>query len=348
MVFFLERIKHVSTLCHIFGAGFRCYDSKKAFLLYWTLYIGIVFFNILAYYRGIIRISVVFVNRLDIMSIINVICIHIRILTPLVMVCSKLLADNEVLISTIRSIDDLIPTLQNTSLFSYAWYFYCWIILHVITEVSQLFFFWSAVNFKYINCVDAILGTILNVVICIPIVQYNMIMLLIGRGIREINNDITSIRKWKPYRAKWKELKNKAQHITHYVYNMSIVIFVIYTMSDIFCFGYTFTVLVDYNKKKLIICFFITFFMRLGFCVELFRVANICKYEILRTQSILNDVKMNSILDLKEVQYTSLYMLHSDFNLMPCGCFNLSFRTLLTILGMAIACLAYQIQIKIG
>ncbi|XP_050525841.1 uncharacterized protein LOC126896790 [Daktulosphaira vitifoliae] len=347
MAYLFERIKCSLTICNVFGAGFKYYDTKKALFEYWSLYIINVFLNIFIYHRGMIRMTTLLVHVLDMMSILNVICFHIRILTPLVMVCSKLFADNEVLVSTIRSIDDLIPSLENTSLFSYAWYFYGWIILHIITEELRLLILWLAIKFQFINGFDVLQTTYFDIVVCLPIVQYNMLMLLIGRAIKEINNDITSIRKWKLYRAKWKELKNRAQQITHSVFDISIVMFVAFSMCEIICFGYSIPYFSKVNKINLIICFVITC-IRLGFCIELFRVVHICKIEINRTQTILNDMKTNSLLDLKEVQFSSLYMLHARFHLVPCGVFELSFRTLLAIFSMTIAFLAFQIQIKIG
>ncbi|XP_050424696.1 uncharacterized protein LOC126835883 [Adelges cooleyi] len=70
----------------------------------------------------------------------------------------------------------------------------------------------------------------------IPLAQYMVMILLIHRGIREINEEITTIRKWKARRTRWKELKNLAEYLTESVFGEVLILFLWTSVGDVLFF----------------------------------------------------------------------------------------------------------------
>ncbi|XP_050424645.1 uncharacterized protein LOC126835843 [Adelges cooleyi] len=345
MATLVERIRPTVLFCRLFGMGFQREDSEMAFLEYWIL----LAFNLtlISYtvFTDIFQDLHIMKNLMDVMSFMTVIRYFTRTFVPVVAICSILFTRN-IIIKTVQTLDDLIPSVKRTPLSFYSWYFYGWLTLSLATDYLQFFTFWISANFGIYSVRTLFHLTFYNIWISVPVAQYVVLIMMIQNGIRGMNDDITSISKWKSYRTRWKMLKDLAEYLTNYVFAAFIIVYVLFSMCETFFFAFVSFLAFRESEKYRTSAWLITALMRARFVVHLFQICQNCKKEIMNIQNILNGVKTKGKSDVK-VQYASLYMLHTDFKLMPYAIFELSTRNLLPMFTVVIVFLLFQIQMKL-
>ncbi|XP_015366146.1 PREDICTED: uncharacterized protein LOC107163304 isoform X2 [Diuraphis noxia] len=329
--------------CHLYGMGF-CYDDFR------IIYFISIFVNMSAsiyiYYKALIFVQMNMSNMFDLSTLTSVVRLHIRFLAnPLmiVLLCAKITT----IMNYISDFDDLVVRINDVSLKPYMLHFFGWLSITLVTEFIQLMTFHYRMDFRYLKISSTVQFVISNVWLVTPVLIYIFLISLVSHGIREINNDITSMRAWRTHSQKWKELQHAAIVLTNSVFGKIIIIFIMYTIMELtfFCFALYLSWRGNYFSE--LVAYFIILFVRAGLMFQLFRTSHSCKMEMKRTQILLNGTCKNTISDYKEFQFTSMYMLHTDFDFTPCNIFDITYRNLVTIFTIIAAYAIFQIQMKL-
>ncbi|XP_029345923.1 uncharacterized protein LOC115034182 [Acyrthosiphon pisum] len=340
-----SRIKPLIHFCHLFGMGFCCDDFQIVYFLFIFINLSV---SIYIYYEMYIYVQTHLSEMFDLSTITSVVRLHIRFLAhPLmiVLLCVK----KTTIMNYISGFDGLVHRINDVSLKPYMIHFFGWLSTILVAELIQIMSFHHRTNLKFFTISATAQYVISNVWLVTPVLMYIFLISLISHGIREINNEITSIRAWRTHSLKWKELQHVGIVLTNSVFGKIIIIFIMFTIIELTFFCFTIYLSWRRNHHNEIVAYFIILFVRAGLMFQLFRTSHSCKIEkqMKRTQILLNSAGKTTVSDYKEFQVTSMYMLHTDFSFMPCNIFDITYRNLVTIFTIIAAYSVFQIQIKL-
>ncbi|XP_060854456.1 uncharacterized protein LOC132932206 isoform X2 [Rhopalosiphum padi] len=336
------RMKPMMYFCHLYGMGF-CRDNFR------IIYFLLIFINVSVsfhiYYTMFMYVQKNLLSMFSLSTVTSVARLHIRYLAnPLMIVL--LSVKKTTILNYISDFDSLVLRINKVSLTPYTIHFFSWLITTLVAELIQIMSFHYRTDLQYFTTWSTVQYVFSNIWIVTPVLLYIFLISLVSNGIQEINNDITSIRAWRIHSLKWKELQGMSIVLTNSVFGNIIIIFIMYTIMDLTFFIYA-TYLSWINNFPIeIVTYIIMWFVRAGLMFHLFRTTQSCKLEMKKTQMVLNGIDKTTVFDYKEFQFTSLYMLHTDFSFTPCNIFDITYRNLLTIFTISAAYSTFQIQMN--
>jgi len=270
------RMKPMMYFCHLYGMGF-CRDNFQ------IIYSILIFINISAsiyiHYETFIFVQMHLSSMFNLSTITSVIRLHIRFLAhPLmiVLLCVK----KTTILNYISDFDSLILRINTISLKPYMIHFFGWLVFTLIAEFIQVMAFHHRMDFEMFSIISVVEFVFSNVWIVTPVLIYIFFISLISQGIHEINNDITSIRKWRTHSLKWKQLQYMGIVLTNIVFGKIIIIFIMYTIMDLTFFFYTTYLSWIHNHHNELVGYIIILFARAGLMFHLFRTTQICKLKV--------------------------------------------------------------------
>jgi len=272
----LGRIKPLMHFCHLFGMGFCC-DGFQ--IVYFLLIFTNMSVSIYIYYEMFIFVQTHLSEMFDLSTITSVVRLHIRFLAhPLmiVLLCVK----KTTIINYITDLDDLVHRINDVSLKPYMIHFFGWLSTILVAELIQIMTFHHRTNLRFFSISATAQYVISNVWLVTPILMYIFLISLVSHGIREINNDITSIRAWRTHSLKWKELQHVGIVLTKSVFGKIIIIFIMFTIMELTFFCFAIYLSWRNNHTNEIVAYFIILFVRAGLMFQLFRTSHTCKIEV--------------------------------------------------------------------
>lgn len=270
------RIKPLMYFCHLFGMGFCFNDFQIVFFLLIFINMSV---SIYIYYEMLIYIQTNLSEMFDLSTITSVVRLHIRFLAhPLMIVF--LFVKKTIIMNYIRNFDDIVYRINDVSLKPYMIHFFSWLSIILVAEFLQLMTFHHRRNLRYFTISATAQFVLSNVWLVTPVLMYIFLISLVSYSIREINNDITSIRAWKTHCLKWKELQHAGIVLTKSVFGKIIIIFIMFTIMELTFFSFTVYLSWRSNFPNEIVAYLIILFVRAGLMFQLFRTSNSCKGEI--------------------------------------------------------------------
>ncbi|XP_026823316.1 uncharacterized protein LOC113561217 isoform X4 [Rhopalosiphum maidis] len=337
-----SRMKPMMYFCHLYGMGF-CRDDFRI-IDFLSIFIN-VSVSIHVYYVIFVYVQTHLSLMFSLSTITSVVRLHIRFLAhPLMIVF--LSVKKTTILNYISDFDSLVLRINKVSLTPYTIHFLSWQIATMLAELIQIMAFHYRTDLQFFAIWSTVRFVISNVWIVTPVLMYIFLISLVSNGIHEVNNDITSIRAWRIHSLKWKKLQCMSIVLTNSVFGNIIIIFIMYTIMDLTFFFYATYLSWINNFPNEIVAYIIILFVRAGLMFHLFRTTQSCKLEMKKTQMLLNGIDKTTVFDYKEFQFTSLYMLHTDFSFTPCNIFDITYRNLITIFTISAAYSTFQIQMN--
>ncbi|XP_022174292.1 uncharacterized protein LOC111036546 [Myzus persicae] len=340
------RMKPMMYFCHLYGMGLYRDGFRIVYFLFIFVNLSV---SIYIYYEMFIYVQKNLSEMFDLSTITSVVRLHIRFLAHPIMIV-LLCVKKTTIMNYISDFDDLVYRINDVSLKPYMIHFFGWLSITMVAELIQIMAFHYRTDLKFFSITATAQFVISNVWLVTPVLMYIFLISLVSRGIRELNSDITSIRVWKTHSLKWKELQHMGIVLTNTVFGKIIIIFIMFTIMELTFFCFTIYLSWRANSPNEIVAYFINLCVRASLMFELFRTSHSCKIEkqMKRTQILLNGAVKTTVSDYKEFQFTSMYMLHTDFSFMPCNIFDITYRNLVTIFTIIAAYSIFQIQMKPG
>lgn len=277
------RTRPIIYICHLYGMG-HCFCDRFSMFNYILILINLtnatyVYFSI---YKKISAAS----DMYDLSTIMVVVRLHFRFLTPMIMIIC-LNVNKAVILCSIETLDHLIPSIRNISLKPFLLHFVGWIFITLAAEFLQILAFHVRTNFEYFLSLKLfVIFVFSNIWIVTPVLQYMYLMSMIFYGIRNINENITAIQMWKIHRSQWKELQHLAMHLTKSVFGEIIIIFIGFTIMDItfFCFAIYLSWKFNYVYEEF--GYIVMILVRAGLVIQLFRTCHYCNIEVIKIKII--------------------------------------------------------------
>ncbi|KAL5236293.1 hypothetical protein ACI65C_003703 [Semiaphis heraclei] len=215
----------------------------------------------------------------DLSTLTSVVRLQIRFLAhPLMIIL--LCAQKTTIMNYISDFDHLVLRINDVSLKPYMIHFFGWLSTTLVSELIQLMAFHYRTDFIFFNIFSTVQFVISNVWLVTPVLMYIFLISLVSHGIREINNDITSMRTWRTHSQKWKELQHVAIVLTNSVFGKIIIIFIMFTIMELTFFCFAVYLCWRANHHNELFAYFINMFVRAGLMFQLFRTSHSCKMKV--------------------------------------------------------------------
>jgi len=271
-----DRIKPLIHFCLLFGMEFCCNDFQIVFFLLIFINMSV---SIYIYYVMFVYVQTQLSEMFDLSTITSVVRLHIRFLAHPLMI-GLLYAKKTTIMNYISDFDDLVHRINDVSLKPYMINFFGWLSTILVAEFIQIMAFHHRTNLRFFTISATAQFVISNVWLVTPVLMYIFLISLVSHGIREMNNDITSIRAWRTHILKWKELQHVGIVLTNSVFGKIIIIFIMFTIMELtfFCFA----IFLCWKRKypNEICAYLIILFVRAGLMFQLFRTSHKCKIEV--------------------------------------------------------------------
>lgn len=275
-----DRMRPVMYICHLYGMGY----FRTDFWIAYVVYILLILVNLLAsaytYHCVIAFVQTNLPLMLDLSVIGSAVRLHFRFLSPPLMIAFLSLNKTAVL-QCVDVIDHLVPSIRHAPLKPFSVEFFGWLVATLAAESVQLLTYHYRQKFKRFSWSIFLHFVLSNVWIVTPILLHTFLISAIHRGIREINDNSTSIRAWRTYKLQWKQLHRTAIDLTNSVFGVIIIIYMLFTIMDItfFCFA----VYISWRKyyTRDMIGYITIVFARAGLTFRLFRTCHNCKKEVM-------------------------------------------------------------------
>jgi len=121
-----------------------------------------------------------------------------------------------------------------------------------------------------------------DVWISVAVLLYTFLMSAVHRGIRDVNDSVTSVRAWTARRTRWKELRLVSVRLTDTVFGTIIITFITFTMADITFFVYLVYHTYRNHYTAEMVAYILIIVARASMAMLLFRTCRKCKVEVLR------------------------------------------------------------------
>lgn len=278
-------MKPIIYIFHLYGMGY-CVCNR-----FWITNCALVLINLMSavyvYFGTYVMVITTATNIYDLSTIMSVVRLHFRFLTPIIMIIYYNFYKTEIL-NAIKDFDHLVPSVKNISLQPYLLQFIGWISMTLMAEFLQLLIFNMRTNFKY--CVSFklfFLFVFSNIWIITPVLQYIFLIQIILYGIRNINENVMTIQMWKTFRPQWKKLQHVANHLTKSVFGEIIMVFIGLTIMDITFFCFTSYLAWKEERVFEVLTYIIIILVRSSLIIQLFRTCHHCKMEVIIIKIIL-------------------------------------------------------------
>jgi len=270
------RIKPLMHFCNLFGVGFCCGEFQIVYFLLIFINLSI---SIYIYYEMFIFVRTNLSEMFELSTITSVVRLHIRFLAHPLMIL-LLYVKKTTTMNYISDIEDLVHRINDVSLIPYMIHFFGWLSTILVAELIQIMAFHYRTNLRFFTISATAQFVISNVWLVTPVLMYNFLISLICHGIREINNDITSIRAWRTHSLKWKKLQHMGIALTNSEFGKIIIIFIMFTIMELTFFCFTIYLSWRSNLPNEIVAYLTILFVRAGLMFQLFRTSHSCKIEV--------------------------------------------------------------------
>jgi len=271
-----SRVKPMMYFCHLYGMGLNCDGIRIVYFLFIFLNMSV---SIYIYYEIFIYVQTQLSEMFDLSTITSVVRLHIRFLAHPLMIL-LLCVKKTAIMNYIRDFDDLVYGINDVSLKPHMIHFFGWLSTTLVAELLQIMTFHYRTDLIFFSITATVEFVISNVWLVTPVLMYIFLISLVSHGIREINNDITSIRVWKTHRLKWKELQQVGIVLTNSVFGNIIIIFIMFTIMELTFFCFMIYLSWRSNYPNEMVAYFIILFVRAGLMFQLFRTSHSCKIEV--------------------------------------------------------------------
>jgi len=269
-------MKPMMYFCHLYGMGF-CYDDFP--IIYYLFVFVNMSASIYICYGVLIFVKTHMSGIFDLSTLTSVVRLNIRFLahpSMIVLLCAK----KTTIMNYISDFDKLVLRINAVSLKPHLIHFFGWLSTTLVSELIQLMTFHYSTDFIFFNILPTVQFVISNVWLVTPVLMHIFLISLVSHGIREINNDITSMRTWRMHSQKWKELQHVAIVLTNSVFGTIIIIFIMFTIMELtfFCFAVYLSWRANHSNE--LFAYLINMFVRAGLMFQLFRTSHCCKIEV--------------------------------------------------------------------
>lgn len=282
MAIILDRIKPTLNFYRLFGLGFMLDDSMTALTIDALLVCFHLSFCIYGYDHATLLIQELMPVLWDITTVTSVIKLYVYLMAPPTMIvmwqCNR-----RAITDLFYKLDTIVPSVESVPLVSYLWYSATWLSLCILVELLIYTTLHIDTNFVYLTMFGYITVVLYVTWTMLPPLMYTFLIKLISRGVKDINDRITSIGTWRTYRRQWKELRYIAVHSVEKEFGVIIVVYVVHTIAEIVFFLFSMYFL-GYKRLSTGIVYwtgaFLVILFRSSWLFQIVQVSQNCKLEV--------------------------------------------------------------------
>lgn len=287
-----DRINLVLKFYRLYGFGFQLDDSMTALMVDKLLVIVHLSFCIYGYEHVTSMMQDRMPILLDITMVMSVVKVYVYLLIPPTMIVMWQY-NRRLLTDLLYKLDKIVPFVESIPLRPYLWHSAMWLFLSIFVEFLIYFTFHIYTNFMYFSIFEYVMIAVYIIWSMLPLIVYVFLIEIISRGVRNVNDQITSINKWRTYRSQWKKLRYMAIHSAENEFGVVIVVFVVYTITEVVYFlfslyfmGYKrFSTGPVYYSVYSASAFLVVIF-RTSWLFQIVRVSQNCKSEVYKLYCI--------------------------------------------------------------